>query len=404
LDSIDRLFEILVRGNLRAGLLAAALTIGLAVGVRIAFPFSGFPFVTFIPAVLITAFIGGWVPATLASAASLLFAWHFLLPAAHNFPTLFNPAYAVAFVSVVFSLEIGCLEVIRIAARRAVARRQRADELLAERDAMFGELQHRVANNMQFISSLLAMQGRRLPPGDVARDILRDAADRLRRFAAIHRQLHDSQAADRRFDTLAREVLSDLLQATGCGRIRLEVAADAAALPLDTLTTLILITTEAATNAIKHVFAKSRGTRLRVTLTRRAQGDFELVIADDGPGFPAGSVDGSAPAGFPAGSAPAGFPAGSAPAGFLAGSAPAGFLAGSAPAGFLAGSAPAGDTSLGFRIMGALVKGLHGTMRTTTAEGAVVTVAFPAPGNFAPGAEAAGQATPAPRLQRVQGA
>jgi two-component sensor histidine kinase len=260
---------------------------------------------------------------------------------------------------------------------------------------MFGELQHRVANNMQFISSLLAMQGRRLPPGDVARDILRDAADRLRRFAAIHRQLHDSQAADRRFDTLAREVLSDLLQATGCGRIRLEVAADAAALPLDTMTTLILITTEAATNAIKHVFAKSRGTRLRVTLTRRAQGDFELVIADDGPGFPAGSVDGSAPAGFPAGSAPAGF---------LAGSAPAGSLAGSAPAGFLAGSAPAGDTSLGFRIMGALVKGLHGTMRTTTAEGAVVTVAFPAPGNFAPGAEAAGQATPAPRLQRVQGA
>jgi two-component sensor histidine kinase len=338
LDSIDRLFEILTRRNLRAGLRAAAVTVALAIGIRIALPFYGFPFVTFIPAVLITAFIGGWLPATLASAASLLYAWRFLLPVAHPFPTVFNSAYAMVAVSFVFATEIACLEVIRVAARRAVARRQRADELLAERDTMFRELQHRVANNMQFISSLLAMQGRRLPPGDVAREILRDAADRLHRFALIHRRLHDSHLADRRFDTLVREILSDLLHATGCARISVDVAADPAALPLDTLTTLILITTEVATNAIKHVFAKSRGTRLSVSLARNAQGDFDLVIADDGPGFSEGA-------------------------------------------------APESGTSLGFRIMGALVQGLHGTMHTSNAEGAVVRVVFPAPGNVAPSAE-----------------
>lgn len=357
LDSIDRLFEILVRGNVRAGLLAAAVTVGLAIGIRMVLPFSGFPFVTFIPAVLITAFVGGWLPAGLASAASLFYAWRFLVPAAPTFPTLFNSAYAVVLVSVVFTLEIACLEVIRVAARRAVARRQRADELLAERDAMFRELQHRVANNMQFISGLLALQGRRLPAGDTARNILRDASERLRRFAAIHRQLHDSHTADRRFDTLAREVLTDLLHATGCAAIRVEVAADPASLPLDTLTTLILITTEAATNAVKHVFSKSRGTCLSVSLARHAEGEFELIIADDGPGFPKEGQTSS-------------------------------------------------DNSLGFRIMRALVQGLHGTMHTSTAGGAVISVLFRVPGKLAPAADA--DATPARRtpqhLQMVRNA
>jgi two-component sensor histidine kinase len=331
-DSIDRLFELLVRRNRGVGLITALITVAIAVGIRVAFPYSGYPFSTFLPAILITAFAGGWLPASLAAAASVLYAWRFLIPETHTVPA------AVIVATVVFATQIAGLEVIRVAARRAVARRKRADALLAERDVMFRELQHRVANNMQFISSLLALQSRQLPPGDVGREAMRDAANRLHRFATIHRRLHEAHRAERRFDTLAQDVLADLLQATGCEHVKLNIQAEATVLSLDALTTLILITTEAATNAVKHVFTQGRGSHLGVTLQTRADGAFELTITDDGPGFP---------------------------------------------------EEPKRGVSLGFKIMQSLIDGLHGTMQTDSANGAMVRVVFPAPPGASPADRAA---------------
>jgi two-component sensor histidine kinase len=149
----------------------------------------------------------------------------------------------------------------------------------------------------------------------------------LQRFGTIHRRLHDAHRAERSFDALAHEVLTDLLLATGCEHVTLNLRADPAPLPLDTLTTLILITTEAATNAVKHVFSQGRGRHLDVTLERLDDDAFELRIADDGPGFPE----------------------------------------------------PAQTSfSLGFKIMRSLVDGLHGTLRTISDNGAVVRVTFTA--------------------------
>jgi len=80
-------------------------------------------------------------------------------------------------------------------------------------------------------------------------------------------------------------MLNELLQVSGCDHVVLAVRADPVALPLDTLTTLVLIAMEAATNSIKHVFSKAAGRRLDVTL-RRSGNELELAIADDGPGLP----------------------------------------------------------------------------------------------------------------------
>jgi two-component sensor histidine kinase len=193
---------------------------------------------------------------------------------------------------------------------------------------MFHELQHRVANNMQFIASLLSLQSRRLPHGTVGKEVLKDASDRLVTLAAIHRKLHDAHRTNRRFDMLARDVLSDLLRATGCGHVVLRTHADAIALPLDTTTTLILIATEAATNSIKHAFSKARGTTLIVGLARLESGEMELRIADDGPGFPPTEAD------------------------------------------------PA-DAGMGFKITEALVRRLHGKLFLERGPGALVRVEFP---------------------------
>jgi two-component sensor histidine kinase len=321
---------VLVRRSRRTGLLTAAAAVALGILIRVAFPFPGYPYVTFVPAVLVTAIAGGWLPATLAAVASIAYVTTLMTPTRYMLVPVVSPLGGVIAVSVIFAAQIGAIELIRIAAARSDAARRRAADLLAERDVMFRELQHRVANNMQFISTLLLLQARQLPAGDAGGAALNDAAGRLQRFATIHRRLHDTTQAERRFDAVALDILTDLLDATGCANVKLEVQADPAPLPLETLTTLILITTEAATNAIKHVFAESRGNRLSVRLARAAEAEYELTIADNGPGFPEG--------------------------------------------------APAEDSkSLGVRIMRSLIRQLRGTLLTQSMDGAVVRVVFPAP-------------------------
>ena len=72
-------------------------------------------------------------------------------------------------------------------------------------------------------------------------------------MAQIHRRLHDGEAVRMGFGPMARDVLGGLLQAAGCGRIRLDVEADPRELPLETVSVLVMIAAEATTNAIKHV-------------------------------------------------------------------------------------------------------------------------------------------------------
>jgi two-component sensor histidine kinase len=283
-----------------------------------------------VPAVLITAIAGGWMPATLAAAASIAYVALFMTPTRYMLAPVASPLDGIIAVCVIFAVQIGAIELIRVAAQRSDRARRRAADLLAERDVMFRELQHRVANNMQFISTLLMLQARQLPAADAGRTALDDAADRLQRFATIHRRLHDTRQAERRFDAVAHDILTDLLDATGCANVNLEVQADPAPLPLDTLTTLILITTEAATNAIKHVFVKSKGNRLSVRLARGGEAEYELTITDDGPGFPEGAT-------------------------------------------------PDDSKSLGLRIMRSLIRQLRGTLLTQSLDGAVVRVVFPVP-------------------------
>jgi two-component sensor histidine kinase len=293
LDRIDRLFEILVRANLRVGLVTCVVAVGSAILLRIVLGITGFPFITFFPAVLVSAFVGGLLPGSLAALASITYAALVVsLPASSRLGPL--PVGGLVGAVLVFGTQIGSIEVIRVAARRAETRRIAAAALLAERNTMFHELQHRVANNMQFISSLLSLQSRAIPSGGPGRDAMQDAAQRLMRFATIHRKLHDDRLAERGFAALAREVLQELLLATGCDSVILDITADEVPLPLATITTLLLVTTEAATNAVKHVFTAGRGNHLTVHLGRQGADTLELVIADDGPGYPPGNEPGTA--------------------------------------------------------------------------------------------------------------
>ena len=336
MDPLNKLFGWFVGNRRLPGFVTAVVSVGAGMAIRLALlgTFRGFPFVTFYPAVLLTALVGGWIPAAAAAAVALPFSWYFLIGPGPGFHWSPSTIIGAASDTLVVAVIIVLVEIIRAAARSLQAKQAQTEALLDERDAMFRELQHRVANNMQFVASLLARQAARIADGDPSKGVLREGASRLVLLGGLHRKLHDLRLSASGFDVVAREILTDLLRGSGFDHVTLDIRAEPIRLPLDVLTSVMLIATEAATNSIKHVFSKGAGTRLAVTLQRAEVGEAILTIADDGPGFPAGAT--------------------------------------------------AGTQGLGLIILQSLAQRLAGKLEMQTTHGAVVAITFPVPASIEP--------------------
>ena len=70
--------------------------------------------------------------------------------------------------------------------------RDRLERLAAQQEILLREVNHRVANSLQLISSLIELQARRVGE-DGAREMLKQAAQRVEAVALVHRRLYTSQ-------------------------------------------------------------------------------------------------------------------------------------------------------------------------------------------------------------------
>jgi two-component sensor histidine kinase len=108
-------------------------------------------------------------------------------------------------------------------------------------------------------------------------------------MALLHQQLaHLEAQAGLAFGDYLQQLAASLAQAYGAGeRIVVEVQADRTCLDLQTATPLALIINEVISNALKYAYPEGRRGRIVVRLAS-VDGNCELVVADDGIGFPAG--------------------------------------------------------------------------------------------------------------------
>lgn len=155
---------------------------------------------------------------------------------------------------------------------------------LAARDLALKELQHRVKNNLQLISSMLSMQaGKHLP--DEAKAVIVDSELRVRSIALVHQLLHGSED-DAHVDL--GEAVRTLAHAVAAGldiAAHVEVTAPSIWLPIDRVITCSLLLNELITNAIKHGRSPDGRCRIHVALTAAGE-QLELRCRDEGPGLP----------------------------------------------------------------------------------------------------------------------
>jgi two-component sensor histidine kinase len=261
----------------------------IALGVRFALndvlP-SGFPYLTFFPAVLLTAFFCGTGPGIVTAVLSVLSAWYWFIPPAGTFALDGQSAIAVLFFVAILTADIVIIHVMNVALRGLGAEQVRTAALLDQQRTLFEELQHRTANNMSFIGALLSMHKRRVRGEPEAVSAFEDAATRLDSMARIHRRLYDPTNIDLPVDTYLAELLRDVLQSAGNPDVRISVQSGVSQLDVNRLITLSLIVSELATNAAKHAFRNGNG-EFSIILDRIGP-DYVLVARDNGPGFPEG--------------------------------------------------------------------------------------------------------------------
>lgn len=149
---------------------------------------------------------------------------------------------------------------------------------IAKAEIMAKEIDHRVMNSLQFVSSLLAMQSRSVSDTDAA-DQLTLAANRVAAVAQVHHHFYTDEGDRASAIGFLRRLGADLSQILGR---RLIVEGDEGSVPTTLIQPLGLIMNELVTNAAKHGAG-------RVGVTYRISGDQHvLAVSDEGDGLPEG--------------------------------------------------------------------------------------------------------------------
>ena len=160
------------------------------------------------------------------------------------------------------------------------------DDLLREKGVLLQEMQHRVANSLQIIASVL-MQSARKVLSEETRSYLRDAHSRVISIATLQHQLATSRIGD----VELRPYFTELCESLSASMIRdhdqlsIEVRTDDSSVEADASVGLGLIVTELVINALKHAFPDGRAGKIVVEYNAKGA-DWTLSVSDTGAGMP----------------------------------------------------------------------------------------------------------------------
>ena len=164
------------------------------------------------------------------------------------------------------------------------------DDLLRQKDVLLEELEHRIANSLQIIASIILLKARAVQ-SEETRLHLQDAHKRVMSIAAVQKQLHAAGAAgpiemapylSRLCETLAASMIGDSRP------ISLTVVGEGGSATSRQAESLGLIVTELVMNALKHAFPDDK-VRGQITVAYDVAGtNWKLSVSDDGIGKPDG--------------------------------------------------------------------------------------------------------------------
>ncbi|MGZ4765602.1 MAG: sensor histidine kinase [Ilumatobacteraceae bacterium] len=169
---------------------------------------------------------------------------------------------------------------------RDVTEVRKRDKLLLSKDATIREIHHRVKNNLQTISSLLRLQGRRLESAE-AKAAVAESVRRIRTIALVHETLSREPGDDVAFLEIVRPLLrlaEEGLQSPD-RPVRFTVQGNGGRLPSTVATPLSVVLTELLQNAVDHGFPEGSTGGDVVVQLNPTEDHLNIRVINDGRGL-----------------------------------------------------------------------------------------------------------------------
>ena len=184
------------------------------------------------------------------------------------------------------------LQRLNEALQAEIVQRRNAEEAVRhsrEKEVLLQEIHHRVKNNLQIIISLLRMQSRAVQDPALS-EALRECQNRVASMALIHDKLYRARDLARvSFGEYVRDLTNNILTsyALPARSVRVRLDIDDLSLSLDCAVPCGLILNELMSNCLKHAFPVGHSGTVYIGLHAEGEEELCLVVRDDGVGLPA---------------------------------------------------------------------------------------------------------------------
>jgi len=190
-----------------------------------------------------------------------------------------NAAFAVLLLVLAFS------GIVYRQRNKIAGEKKRSDQLLMDKELLLKEIHHRVKNNLEVVSSLLALQGAQIDDPNTKEAILA-GQNRVHSIGIVHQKLYQGTnlgAIEMKdyFINLSESILDSFGAEK---RVTIECIMDQLDVDIDTAVPLGLIVNELLTNTLKYAFPEGQPGKVQIKLQKHADGALQLEVSDNGIG------------------------------------------------------------------------------------------------------------------------
>ncbi|MES2774416.1 MAG: tetratricopeptide repeat protein [Bacteroidota bacterium] len=155
----------------------------------------------------------------------------------------------------------------------------------AENELLLKEIHHRVKNNLEVVSSLLALQSAQIDDPNT-KEAMQEGQNRVQSIGIVHQKLYQGAnlgAIEMRdyFINLSESILDSF---GADKRVQIACAMEQLNLDIDTAVPLGLIVNELITNTLKYAFPDGRNGKVEIKLEQHRDGVLKLEVSDNGVG------------------------------------------------------------------------------------------------------------------------